>query len=585
VFSQQCSVNQGSSCSITVVGVSGEYDPFAGKTGSGLKLQSIGAGATSCQVAAIGMQGTTAITVTWPSGQNAYGGECVVPFTVADAQGRTGDGRVTVDLLGLPQAPASISTSDYTANSVTLEVSLGEALRAHPPVTGIEILEGGSSVGASCSAGAPGVWRCTVSGLVPGQRHDYAARAVNSVGSSAPTSTVTTWSYEAPSVDGVTATPVYRVGRTTQQNGVVALVVTADADVRSFRIAETGEEFARTGQQTSIALDRAPGPQNITVVPISVYEPPTGRGGNEGGSSVTPVTVAGSPYFPNGITASGVNSNTIVVGDLGQGLNGASDWDIVYFAWRNSAAPSCFAQGDGSLGYNANGATVSVGNPTITVPDENRRYTLKACASNGFGVVESGTTTQRAITQIGPPTGNAQYTVGAAPAGGGNSYRYELASGPTMSAIAGFHVEYLLYGSWTTDFVGTGLHPSSSPGTIWARQCDDETSTECTPEWEWVQVTPSNGVPTTVTVDFTDFGNNCVVVPNGQSGTDRGVVVSQAASGSVVLSNPSEPDANGKVSFTVSFTGSYAALDPITRTGPPCQNGNGGGGNPPPAGP
>ena len=135
-----------------------------------------------------------------------------------------------------------------------------------------------------------------------------------------------------------------------------------------------------------------------------------------------------------GKAASGINSNTIVVGDLGQGTNGASTWEVVYFAWRNSGAPSCYAQGDGSLGYNANGATVSVGNPTITVPDENRRYTLKACASNGFGVVESGTTTQRAITQIGPPTGNAQYTVGTTANGGGNSYHYDLASGPTMSA-------------------------------------------------------------------------------------------------------------------------------------------------------
>ncbi|MGX5696116.1 Ig-like domain-containing protein [Agromyces soli] len=580
VFSQQCSVNQGSSCSITVVGVSGEYDPFAGKTGSGLKLQAIGAGATSCQVAAIGMQGDTAISVTWPSGQNAYGGECVVPFTVADAQGRTGDGRVTVDLLGLPQAPASISTADYTANSVTLEVSLGEALRAHPPVTGIEILEGGSSVGASCGAGAPGVWRCTVSGLVPGQRHDYAARAVNSVGTSAATSSVTTWAYEAPSVDRVESSQTYHEGRTSRQNGVVDLLVTADADVRSFRIAETGEEFSRTGQQTPITLDRGPGPQNITVVPISVYEPPTGRGGNEGGSWVEPVTVIGGPYFdPNGITASPESNSSIAVSGIGVAGNfSPKATSIVYFAWSNGGTPECWADRDGALQYNARSATVSIDDPILEV-DSYTLYDVMACGTNGFGAVTSGVTSVFVYKDV-PSLPAASYRVNTTASG---AYEYRLEAAPQLTPDRKFHVEYLMYGEWTEDFV---LNDDAMPGTILARQCHNQMGDAyCS----GTSPVTAETAPTTATISTTDA---CVAPKNPNSPTrdELGVVVSNAANPYVVVASSTYDSTTNVITYSLAFNGPFASLTgPANLTATVCPpgngNGGGGGGEPPPAGP
>lgn len=587
VFSQQCSVNQGSSCSITVVGVAGEYDPFAGKTGSGLKLQSIGAGATSCQVAAIGMQGDKAISVTWPSGQNAYGGECVVPFTVTDAQGRAGDGRLTVDLLGLPQAPASISTADYTANSVTLEVSLGEALRAHPSVTGIEILEGGASVGASCGAGAPGVWRCTVSGLVPGQRHDYAARAVNSVGSSAPTSTVTTWAYEAPSVDGVVATPVYRAGTTSQSTGVVELRITADADAKGFRVQETGQVIDRQGQQTTVELGLAPGPQMITLVPFSVYEPPTGRGGNEGGSVATPVTVAGAPYFdPNAISGTPLTNSSIRIEGVGLQTNQSSKpSEMVYFAWRDGGEPECWAEGSGALGYNSKSAVVST-SPDIGGLSERKRYLIKACGSNGFGVVASGVNEVRVYTSVDAPTGSASYTVATNFAGGGQDYSYDLTATPSLTALEDFHVEYSSESSgWTSDFSAV-VNESSLPGQVYARQCHDTWG-----EWycsSQISVTATT-VPAPASVSFSD---QCIardVTAASVIPSDVHAQISSAASGSAVVRNFAVDQADpNKVTFELAFTNPFQALQPIPRTGtlcPPGNGGGGGGGEPPPPAP
>lgn len=568
VFTQQCSVGQGSSCSIPVVGVSGEYDPFSGKAGSGLKLRSLGASA--CPVASIGMQGDTAVTVTWPSGQNAYGGQCVVPFTVADAQGRTGEGRLTVDLLGLPQAPASIVTADYTKDSVTMEVSLGEALRAHPEVTGVEILEGGRSVGASCGPGAPGVWRCTVGGLVPGERHSYSARAVNSVGPSAATNTVETWAYEAPSVDGVVATPVYRAGTTSPSAGVVQLTITSDADARSFRVQETGQTIDRTGAQTNAELTLAPGPQMITLVPISVYTPPTGRGNNEGGQAATPVTVAGGPYLePNAIQAVATTNSSIRISGVGvAGNSSAKPNELVYFAWRSGGEPQCSADGNGGLTYSAGSARVST-SPDIDGLDERKRYYIKACGSNGFGVVASGIGEVRVYTSADTPTGDASYTVATTPAGGGTHFRYEV-TGPSLASIEDFHVEYSSSssGGWTTDF-GSAVNDGSNPGQVLARQCHDTWGgLYCSNE-----ITVSaNTAPAPVSVDFS---SSCVPAPANPSNVstgEAGATVTSAAAGSAVIQNWA-PDANdpNKATFRLAFTGAFGGLQAIDRTVDICQ--------------
>ncbi|WP_313356874.1 Ig-like domain-containing protein, partial [Microbacterium sp.] len=82
-LTRQCVVTSGG-CSIDVVDVAGEYDPFAGKPGAGLQLVSLGAGAR-CDVAALTAANGRAVNVSWPAGGQAPGGQCTAPFTVADA--------------------------------------------------------------------------------------------------------------------------------------------------------------------------------------------------------------------------------------------------------------------------------------------------------------------------------------------------------------------------------------------------------------------------------------------------------------------------------------------------------------------
>ncbi|MGI9824697.1 Ig-like domain-containing protein [Agromyces sp. Marseille-Q5079] len=566
VLTQQCSVGDGTSCSVAVVGVGGEYDPFAGKTGSGLKLTGLGAGASSCQVASVRAADDRSIVVTWPSGQDAFGGECVVPFTVADAQGRTGTGRLTVDLLGLPQAPAAVSTADYTASSVTLEVSLGEALRAHPAITGLEVLEGGRTVPADCGPRGPGAWWCTVSGLTPGDRHDLAVRAVNSVGVSTSTNAVTTWSYEAPDIASASAEPVYRQGTTSPSSGVALLSITADRDARSFRVLETGQVIDRRGVTTTAELTLAPGPQMLTLVPVSIFDPPTGRGGNEGGATSVPVTVAGAPTFsPDAITAASASNTSIFVSGIGLDPNSsARASDVRYLAWRNGDV-RCWADGDGGL--QTSGADIESTSATISGLTERERYYVKVCASNGFGVVESGTVRADTIHDVDLPSGTLSYTVATTPSGGGSHFEYRLQQAPVVQASGGFSPVYWMYGDWRGDFV---LQTGDSPGDVRVKTCKQSWfSTKCSDE---VAVTAATA-PTEVTVDFAE---QCLAQPANTAAPSLDEVfatVSPAAAGSAEIRNWRVPDAVNAplaVAYDLVFTGDYVDLAPIARTGSLC---------------
>ncbi|GAA1839953.1 fibronectin type III domain-containing protein [Agromyces salentinus] len=566
VLTQQCSVGDGASCAVTVIGVGGEYDPFAGKTGSGLKLTGLGAGATSCQVATIRAADDRTIVVTWPSGADAFGGECVVPFTVADAQGRTGTGRLTVDLLGLPQAPAAVSTADYTASSVTLEVSLGEAMRAHPPVTGLEVLEGGRTVPADCGPRAPGAWWCTVSGLTPGERHDFAVRAVNGVGVSTSTNPVTTWSYEAPDIASASAEPVYREGTTSPDAGVVALSITADRDARSFRVVETGTVIERSGATTRTELTLAPGPKMLTLVPVSIFDPPTGRGGNEGATTAVPVTVAGAPRLsPNAIAAASASNTSILVSGVGLDVNFSDrPSDVRYLAWRNGDA-RCWVDGDGGL--QTSGAEVESTSSTLSGLGERERYYVKVCASNGYGVVQSDTARADTIHDVDLPGGSLSYTVATTPSGGGSHFEYRLQQAPVVEASGGFRPVYWMYGDWREDF---SLQTSASPGDVRVKTCKQSWfSTKCSDE---VAVTAATA-PTEVTVDFAE---QCLPQPADAAAPTLDEVfatVSQAAWGSAVVRNWVVPDpvnAPLAVTYDLVFTGEYVDLAPIVRSGSLC---------------
>ncbi|MFS2243134.1 Ig-like domain-containing protein [Microbacterium sp. OR16] len=549
-ITRQCVVTSGG-CSIDVVDVAGEYDPFAGKPGAGLKLVSLSAGAR-CDIAALSAAGDRAVAVSWPAGGQAPGGQCTVPFTVADAQGRTGGGTLTLDLQGYPQAPASLTTIGFGRSSVELEVALGEAARAHPALTGVTILRDGAPAGAACRA-AGSAFRCTVNGLVNGVPHSFTAAAVNAVGTSAVTSAHTSWAYEAPVIANATATPVYRHGGNDRGRGVVSLSITAANDARAFRVAETGDVIARTGATTTAELKLAPGAQTITLVPVSQFQPPTG-GGNEGASYPVSVTVAGAPYFDPAQTQATAVSNTAVnVSGISPQANGSTEpLEVTYLAWRSGRA-TCSADDSGDL--TVSGAEVASPSPSLQGLEAYQAYNVKACVSNGYGVAESSTARVFTFTFVDGPGGDTTYRISEQSTRQGDRYTYPLASAPSIDVEPGFVAQYQMYGSWRGDFT---LSAAASPGQVRARACHATETDRCS---NTVDITATTA-PTIVEVDFAPC-----LSPTDPS---EAVSVSAAARGSYRVTAAEAADAPGSFDVTLSWNGAYATLSPITRRMPGC---------------
>ncbi|WP_167050552.1 Ig-like domain-containing protein [Salinibacterium sp. ZJ77] len=420
-FTKQCDVSAGP-CSITAVGIPGEYDPFAGKSGSGLKLVNVGAdGSVNCPIATVSRSDASRMVATWPSGGKPLGGECVVSFTVADAQERTGQGQLTLDILGYPQTPASVVTEGYGPTSVTLRVPLGEAVHAHPSVSGVAIYENGSRVAAECTP-ATGSYLCVVSGLVNGAEHVYTARAVNGVGESADTSGHRTWAYDAPVVSSVTAEAVFKRGSTTREVGWVEARIVAGADADRFEIRDSASPdtllatVARSAETTTAGFLAPVGAgRTIVVTPISRYSPPIGTG-NSGLEASTTIRVAGSPFYTGGITvARSLTSLTINSPALDANFSPQSvleKWAV----WpRSQPAPQCRVDGDGAPYWQGSGVIMS-DSPSFTGLPMNTWYRAGVCGSAGFGEVGLSTTSD-VVTFVppDPPAGPIHVSVSTTP--------------------------------------------------------------------------------------------------------------------------------------------------------------------------
>ncbi len=545
-FSSQCDVSRGPSCAITVTGVNGEYDPFAGAVGSGLKLVSVGTGgAVVCPIATVSVQGSTQVVARWPAGAHPVGGSCVVPFTVADAQGRTGTGELTIDVLGYPQTPSSVTTSGYSGSSVTLFVDLGPATQAHPTVTGVALYENGAAVPqSSCSASPPSGYTCTVSGLVNGERHDITARALNSVGESDDTSAVTTNAYQAPQIATIATAPKYVPGTTSTTAGVTTVTITGGTDLRSGRVLNTGE-IVQAGQAKDITL--GVGGQLLQIVPISRFSPPT-SGSNEGSTSTKPITVVGTAFYPAGgsvaRTSDGVRTLTVPALDLNSSAGAKTELFIA------SQSPGVTCTGNGaSLSFAGGSAVITSATSTLSGLAANKLYWLSACGSNEYGAAHSAEIQTDTVVLPGAPTGTLTYGVDPTTGQGGSHYEWSSVTSPSVDAApADFAIEFRRNGASASFQLDSGAVASWT-----VAYCSTIVSGACGPA---APLTVGSGlIPIPVTVDFpagcsTEASPEAPVVSAGV-GSDWGFT---AVEGGLL---------NLFMEYTVTFTGSFSPLNPV----------------------
>lgn len=502
-FSHTCDVSAGAQCTITMTGVAGEYDPFAGAAGGGLTLVSVGGGnSVSCSVANVALSSDSQVVATWPSGQRPEGGECVVNFTVADAQGRTGQGTLNLDVQGYPRAPSSLTTSSFTGSSVTLDVTLGPAAQAHPSVTSVVILRGGTPISADCNPAGSGTYRCTVSGLDNGAQATYTARAVNAVGESADTSAHTTWAYQAPEITSISAESTYVPGETTTTRGFANVTVVSSADTRAFRVEGRNQEEARSGQTTTFRIPVEPGNRTIRVMPLSQFEPPT-EGMSTGSTAETHVVVIGAPsYVHGGITAYG-SAGSIVVNNWQVDPNFANDSDVTqkFYAWpQGSTRPTCsMVGGKANVSHGATSDT----NEIESGLDANITYKVAVCSSNRYGVIDSNEVTVFNWVEPDAPSGNTSYTIDNQAQQSSDSdrtYHFQAYSPPSPNSWDNMDIYYRYKdgGGSVQDTTQTFRLPT--PGqTVWAVYCAQSDPGLCGDEE--TQIT-ANGAPYAVTITF-----------------------------------------------------------------------------------
>lgn len=426
--SLQCTV--GVSCQTSLIGVGGQYDPFAGKSGGGLKLVSVEDG--GCRFGTLQAAGDS-VNVSW-SDARGPGGRCTAGFTVKDAQNRVGTGTIELDALGVPRAPASITATGADATSVTLTVALNSE-GAHPEVSGVEVLNsGGSPVGSCTLSGSGAVCRVSDVGVGRENGQRYYARAVNSVGASDQTSSASeaTWAYIAPPAPVVIAEPVKNPNNTDQVNGQVRLQVSGSDRARRFLLLIDSDpnriEIGRTSTHPVQA-----GFHTFSVIPEDRDLPPGYSGTSEGSAGEASATVGAAP-----------SPVSFLLGVTGETSAEITDsWNVNYadsveykYAVRdtNSGAPSCSGAG---------------ASKSFTGLTRFRSYAGIICAQSEFGKTEVLLDPVWVGGVPGAPTVNSGYRIGGAAYENGTVREYTtVTQQPSVSGLVG--------GAWLRYLISTG---------------------------------------------------------------------------------------------------------------------------------
>ncbi len=432
-----CEASKGT-CTVPLVGVAGEYDPFAGKPGGGLTLVQVGgSGGPSCTVATVvAASDARSATVTWPSTARPAGGSCQVSFTVRDAQERAGTGLLKLELPGYPGKPQA-TLSSVTDSSVTFDVTLS-TVTAYPPVTAVAVYRDGTKV-SDCGS----LFRCKITDLTPNEPHSYTVRARNSVGESEDSSPLQAWAWKAPTI----AVTVDRVEAISTTESRVWLSIESGNDTTAFRI--KAQRYSRDNRTTKVPVVVPVGNQEIEVIPVGAVQPPPGVTGLPDGTTKVSVRAVGLPIVNVG-SPSLAGTTATVVGAWIDGNNSPQPTRLTY-SMAEDGSVTCADDGNPRGGRNRQDNSSGVFNGLAN----NREYWFTVCGTNGYGVA-GGSAGSVVVFSAGAPTVARGYQLNTAPTGPqGGAYVYQLAPGngalPQVNTSDGMSASFSFDGgaTWT----------------------------------------------------------------------------------------------------------------------------------------
>lgn len=503
---QQCSQGSGASCTISVIGAGGEVNPLPRTPLEVVDVRPTGA----CIGVSFRVASATSVQASWTA--DAPGATCTATFSVRDAQGRVTaserDGRVLLDLLGYPKAPASVSQTAYANGSLTLRVDPGEARQAYPGLSGFVIRSGGQNV-AECSADGS----CPPISAPNGEERSYEAFAVNSVGESRSGVRTVAWAYDTPPTPtAVTSRPVPTAG----EGGIVALTIEGivPSETGSVEISSASGERVRipvNGNQTTLEVPYYRVGTNtstlISVTPFSRFALPPGLGGSASGAAAT--TFGNGVGTPLGLqltlTSAPNADDTVTITAQGTAVRNGDGSTLHYAIVPDGDRCTPVAGGD---------------NATFAGLQDGREYTFTMCVASvvdGQQFNTATTTESVRAKQNGRAPKNWTFRVDAAPNVDADSAEWIIRADPTSDdRVPLFNrVEFQGWGPGTTVF-------GRDPGIrvryvheVWG----DYTA--------WVNVTPRAGsAPHQVQASWrvTSCVGNSDLVVSGSS-TDNGAVI------------------------------------------------------------
>jgi hypothetical protein len=513
-LSKECQAND-ASCVMGVGEITGSYNPYPDQPlefapfgySTGAPNYSATSNAVACGSVTL-RASPTEIVATWSNDPLPESRTCDnITYLVLDDDGRVGRGSLSFLFSGAPGGPGRVTQTGYSSSTATIRIEAGPSGLSNPSVTAYILREGSEQTTCEKRSPSEAITTCVLEGLDaytgrnPEARHTYKVTAVNEVGESLSSSTVSNvYAYVAPTAlttDIFTRVTPKVDDNATDSFGLVSVTITPlnDPVVRSYEITGGGSTETVTrvlSDFSSFTVDvRArPGVRgSIQVRSVGNAQPPISTGPSGGSTTTWIGRIAAAPTSGEvsaRLLGSGGNWGARVSAKSVNRSFSQQTSNVAFVVWKNGTTePRCrWTSSSNVLTVDATSAPNSF---AVTSTDDDfgtqvadltsrdiqgladaSQYRHKFCYSNGYGFIEKIGSDANALTTLADPEdGRFTYAVSSGPSSG--SWLVQLTNGSAPSGLtAQFNGNPNDPNDWRTSIYSTSF--GEAP-TIYVRYC------------------------------------------------------------------------------------------------------------------